>query len=152
MDCRNEHSGGKASIAIPKVKRDLNRRDVLCSFDAAIAALTITVTTPLDAANTQAQKRARPPVPAPAQPAAGFRPALPEAVFLGLVAMTAPVLAAPATNLSPLAPLVADQVGRFEPTSTSGWKCVRRGHCWVPCRGDMCRKRCFRTWWSCSVR
>jgi len=152
MHSRSEHSGGKAPIAIPKVQRDLNCRDVLFSFDAAIAAFTLTGTPPSDLANTQAQKRARPPVPAREQPAARFQPALPVAIFLGLVVMTAPVLAAPATNLPALAPLIADQADSIEPASTSGWKCVRRGHCWVPCRGDMCRKACFRTWWSCSVR
>jgi hypothetical protein len=111
---------------------------------------TITEMTPSDPANRQAQKRAR--LPAPARPAARFQPALPVAVVLGLVEMTAPVLAAPANSLTALTPLIADQAGSVEPASTSQWKCVRRGHCWVPCRGDMCRKACFRTWWSCSVR
>ena len=72
MTSRSEHSGGKAAIAIPRVKRDLKRREVLLSFGAAIAAFTITRMTPSGAANRHAQKRALRPVPAPAQPAARF--------------------------------------------------------------------------------
>jgi hypothetical protein len=48
--------------------------------------------------------------------------------------------------------LIADQEGSVELARTSRLKCVRRGRCWVPCRGETCRKACFRTWWSCSVR
>jgi len=74
---------------------------------------------------------------------------LPVAAVLGLVVMATPALAGPATSLPALTPLIADQAGSVELARTGRWKCVRKGRCWVPCRGDLCRRACFRSWWSC---
>jgi hypothetical protein len=70
---------------------------------------------------------------------------LPAAAFLGLVVMTAP-----AVSLPTLPPAATSQAGSFEPVrSYERWRCVKKGRCWVPCRGSVCRRACFPSWWSC---
>jgi hypothetical protein len=75
---------------------------------------------------------------------------LPAAAVLGLALLSSPSPAAPATSLPGLAPLTADEAGAVEQARYSrGWRCVKKGRCWVPCQGDRCRRACFRSWWSC---
>jgi hypothetical protein len=88
--------------------------------------------------------------PVPAQPTARFLPTLAVAV-IGLIVPATPAFPAPASSLPELTALIAGQPGSVELVRTSRWKCVKRGRCWVPCRGDMCRKACFRTWWARAV-
>lgn len=48
-------------------------------------------------------------------------------------------------------PLPTAKVSPIELTRASArWYCVKKGPCWTPCRGPVCRRACFRLLRQCA--
>jgi hypothetical protein len=69
------------------------------------------------------------------------------ALLLGM--LSAPAAAAP-MSLPALDAFTAEQ-GMVQParSMTRRWRCVRRGRCVTPCRGQICRRACFANFRQC---